>query len=75
MNKQELIDGVAKRLGVTKSRAAEIAEVLFAPDGIIVGGVNMPETMIYENERQTPMDNRWFMAWSGMVGRAVPEVQ
>jgi DNA-binding protein HU-beta len=37
VNKQELIDGVAKRLGVTKSRAAEIADVLFAPDGIIVG--------------------------------------
>ena len=42
------------------------------PDGITVGGVELAETMIYANERQAPMDDRWFMAWSGMVGRIVP---
>jgi hypothetical protein len=42
------------------------------PDGVYVGGVNMAETMIYANERQTPMDDPWLMAWSGMVGRIVP---
>ncbi len=35
MNKQELVDSVAKRLGVTKARAAEIIELLFAESGII----------------------------------------
>ena len=35
MNKQELVAAVAKRLGVTKARAAEITELFFAPDGLI----------------------------------------
>jgi DNA-binding protein HU-beta len=35
VNKQELVDSVAKRLGVTKARAAEIIELLFAESGII----------------------------------------
>ena len=35
MNKQELVAAVAKRLGVTKARAAEITELFFAPPGLI----------------------------------------
>ncbi|MFL5495496.1 MAG: HU family DNA-binding protein [Gemmatimonadales bacterium] len=35
MNKQELVVAVAKRLGVTKARAAEITELYFAPAGLI----------------------------------------
>ena len=35
MNKQELVAAVAKRLGLTKARANEIAELFFAPTGII----------------------------------------
>ncbi|HUF34563.1 MAG TPA: HU family DNA-binding protein [Gemmatimonadales bacterium] len=37
MNKQELVDAVAKRLGITKARAAEITELFFAEGGIIAG--------------------------------------
>lgn len=35
MNKQELIGAVAKRLDITRARAAEITELFFAPDGVI----------------------------------------
>lgn len=35
MNKQELIAAVAQRLGVTRTKAAEITELFFAPDGVI----------------------------------------
>lgn len=35
MNKQELVATVAKRLGVTQARANEIAELFFAPTGVI----------------------------------------
>ena len=35
MNKQELVATVAKRLGITKARANEIAELFFAPGGVI----------------------------------------
>jgi DNA-binding protein HU-beta len=35
VNKQELVDAVAKRLGVTKARAGEITELFFAEDGLI----------------------------------------
>jgi DNA-binding protein HU-beta len=35
VNKQDLIGTVAKRLDVTRARAAEITELLFAPDGVI----------------------------------------
>ena len=35
MNKRDLIAAVAKQLGLTKARAAEIAEVFFSPGGII----------------------------------------
>ena len=35
MNKQELVDLVARRLEVTKARAAEITELFFAESGII----------------------------------------
>jgi len=35
VNKQELVTAVAKRLGVTKARAAEITELFFAPSGLI----------------------------------------
>jgi DNA-binding protein HU-beta len=36
MNKQELIGVVARRLYVTRARAAEITELFFAADGVIV---------------------------------------
>ena len=36
MNKQQLVATVAKRLGLTKARANEIAELFFAPGGLIV---------------------------------------
>lgn len=35
MNKQELVTAVAKRLGLTKARANEVAELFFAPTGVI----------------------------------------
>jgi len=35
VNKQELVASVAKRLGVTKAKATEIAELFFAPTGVI----------------------------------------
>lgn len=35
MNKQELVDAVAKRLGITKARATEITELFFARSGVI----------------------------------------
>jgi DNA-binding protein HU-beta len=37
VNKQELIGAVAKRLDVSRARAAEIAELFFAADGLIAG--------------------------------------
>lgn len=35
MNKQDLVDAAAKRLRTTKARAGEIADLFFAPGGII----------------------------------------
>ena len=35
MTKQELIGAVAKRLEVTRARAAEITELFFAADGVL----------------------------------------
>lgn len=35
MNKQDLVDAVAKRLDITKARAGKITDALFAADGII----------------------------------------
>lgn len=35
VNKQELVDAVAKRLGITKARATEITELFFARSGVI----------------------------------------
>ena len=35
MTKQELIGAVARRLEVTRARAAEITELFFAADGVI----------------------------------------
>ena len=35
MNKQEIVNAVAKRLGVTRARAAEITDLFFAQGGII----------------------------------------
>jgi DNA-binding protein HU-beta len=35
VNKQELVAAVAKQLGLTKAKANEIAELFFAPTGII----------------------------------------
>jgi len=35
VNKQELVAAVAKQLGVTKAKANEIAELFFAPTGVI----------------------------------------
>lgn len=35
MNKQELVAAVARQLGLTKAKASEIAELFFAPTGVI----------------------------------------
>src|SRR4051794_1714382 len=35
VNKQDLVGAVAKRLDVTRAKAAEITELFFAPDGVI----------------------------------------
>src|SRR5688572_1565989 len=35
VNKQEIVDVVAKRLGVTRARAAEITDLFFSQGGII----------------------------------------
>ena len=35
MNKRELVAAVAKQLGLTKAKANEIAELFFAPTGVI----------------------------------------
>ncbi len=37
VNKQQLIGALAQRINVTKGRAAEIVDALFATDGIIAG--------------------------------------
>jgi len=35
VNKQDLVTAVAKQLGLSKAKAAEIAELFFSPRGII----------------------------------------
>lgn len=35
MNKQEMVQAVAKKLDLSKARAGEIVDLFFAPDGII----------------------------------------
>jgi DNA-binding protein HU-beta len=35
VNKQELVTAVAKQLGLSRAKAAEITELLFSPTGII----------------------------------------
>ena len=35
MNKRDLVDAVAKQLRLTKAKASEIAELFFAPTGVI----------------------------------------
>jgi len=35
VNKQELVAAVARQLGLTKAKASEIAELFFAPTGLI----------------------------------------
>jgi DNA-binding protein HU-beta len=35
VNKQDLVDAVAKRLDITKARASQITELFFAEDGIL----------------------------------------
>jgi DNA-binding protein HU-beta len=35
VNKQELTDGLAKRLTLTRGKASEIAELFFGPEGLI----------------------------------------
>jgi DNA-binding protein HU-beta len=35
VNKQELVDAVAKRLGLTKAKAHEVTELFFASNGLI----------------------------------------
>lgn len=37
MNKQDLVDVVAKRLETSKAQAGEIVDLFFATDGIIAG--------------------------------------
>jgi DNA-binding protein HU-beta len=35
VNKQDLVTAVAKQLGVSKAKAAQIAELFFSPSGIL----------------------------------------
>jgi DNA-binding protein HU-beta len=35
VNKQDLVSAVAKQLGLSKSKAADIAELFFSPTGIL----------------------------------------
>ena len=35
MNKQDLVTAVAKQLGLSKAKAAEITELFFSPSGVI----------------------------------------
>lgn len=37
MNKQELVEAVAKRLDTSKAQAGEVVDAFFATDGIIAG--------------------------------------
>ena len=46
MNKQELVAAVAKQLGLTKARANEIAELFFAPTGVIASQLRRGEKVV-----------------------------
>ena len=35
MNKQDLVSAAAKQLGISKAKAAEIAELFFSPTGLL----------------------------------------
>jgi DNA-binding protein HU-beta len=43
VNKQELVAVVAKRLGLTRAKANEIAELFFAPNGVIASELKRGE--------------------------------
>lgn len=64
MNKHELIGAVAKRLDVTRARAAEIAELFFAADGVIAtelkrgGKVAISGFGSFELRRRAPREGR-----------------
>ena len=64
MNKQALIGAVAKRLDVTRARAAEITELFFAADGVIAtelkrgGKVAISGFGSFELRRRAPREGR-----------------
>ena len=64
MNKQELIGVVAKRLDVTRARAAEITDLFFAADGVIAselkrgGKVAISGFGNFELRRRAPREGR-----------------
>ena len=74
MNKQEIVNAVAKRLGVTRARAAEITDLFFAQGGIMPGAKGQPGlAVLHGGERVIPngggqaiqlnIDGRSFMTW------------
>ncbi len=64
MNKHGLVDAVAKRLGTTKARAAEITDLFFAPGGVIAselrrgGKVSITGFGNFETRRRAPREGR-----------------
>ena len=64
MNKHELIGAVAKRLDVTRARAAEVTELFFAADGVIAtelkrgGKVAISGFGSFELRRRAPREGR-----------------
>jgi len=46
VNKQELVAAVAKQLGLTKAKANEIAELFFAPTGVIASQLRRGEKVV-----------------------------
>ena len=64
MNKQELFGAVAKRLDVTRARAAEVTELFFAADGVIAtelkrgGKVAISGFGSFELRRRAPREGR-----------------
>ena len=64
MTKQDLVDAVAKRLGVTKARAGEITELFFSEGGLIAaelrrgGRVTVSGFGTFETRRRAGREGR-----------------
>jgi DNA-binding protein HU-beta len=64
VTKQDLVDAVAKRLGVTKARAGEITELFFSEGGLIAtelrrgGRVTVSGFGTFETRRRAAREGR-----------------